>query len=596
MTRRHYPQADTARQRVTLGRLAQTCRCARFDAVFAMVILLLLSALVGAGTALSPCALPVLPALLSAGAAGGRRRPLAIVAGLSATFLLSIIGGGELLQHVGLGGSTLRDAGIAVLVVAGLAALVPSLAQRLERPLAALSRLGPRTKGDGFASGLLVGAALGFVYAPCAGPVLAAVVSISAVTGRTVAVAAAYVVGSAAVLAGIALGGRRVLEPIRRAGPLRVQRVLGAILLATAVAFAAGLDMQFETALARHTGDITVTAGLEKSGAVQDRLSDLHHGKPKFDAATSAPKAPRADLPDLGHAPDFVDTQRWFNSAPLSLHALKGRVVLVDFWTYTCINCLRTLPYLEAWDRRYRAQGLTIVGVHAPEFGFEHDAGNVARAIDTNHITYPVVQDNNLSTWKAWGNQYWPAEYLVDAKGEVRETHFGEGDYAKTEAAIRALLAERGAALTGVRAKPKDVTPVGTEATPETYVGAARAQGFVGTPPTRGTHDYAAPAGGPPVNSFALGGTWTIGDEPATAGLHATITASVRARFVYLVLSPPSATRPGAVDVVVDGRPARRVAVAQQRLYTLADFGRTSSHTIALRFARGTSAYAFTFG
>jgi cytochrome c biogenesis protein CcdA/thiol-disulfide isomerase/thioredoxin len=561
-----------------------------------MVILLLVSALVGAGTALSPCALPVLPALLGAGAAGGRRRPLAIVVGLSATFLLSIVGGGELLRHLGLGGNTLRDAGIAVLVIAGLAALAPSLADRLERPLAALSRLGPRTKGDGVWSGLLVGAALGFVYAPCAGPVLAAVASVSAVTGRTLAVALAYTAGSAAVLAAIALGGRRVLEPIRRAGPLRVQRALGAILLVTAVAFAAGLDMDFETALARHTDDITLTAGLEKSGAVQDELGDLHHNKPKFQSSTSK-TTKKADLPDLGHAPDFVDTQRWFNSAPLSLAKLRGRVVLIDFWTYTCINCLRTLPYLEAWDRRYRDQGLTIVGVHAPEFAFEHDAGNVERAIGTNHIKYPVVQDNNLSTWNAWGNQYWPAEYLVDAKGEVRETRFGEGDYGKTEAAIRALLAERGTAVTAARAKPKDVTPVGTEATPETYVGAARAQGFVGTAPKTGTNTYNPPGGAPPLNGFALGGTWTIGDEPATAGADASLTATVQARFVYLVLSPPpGGSRTGAVDVAVDGKHTKRVVVDHQKLYTLADFGRTSKHTLRLTFARGTSAYAFTFG
>jgi cytochrome c biogenesis protein CcdA/thiol-disulfide isomerase/thioredoxin len=562
-----------------------------------MVILLLLSALIGAGTALSPCALPVLPALLSAGAAGGRRRPLAIVAGLSATFLLSIVGGGELLRHAGLGGSRLRDAGIAVLVIAGVAALVPAVAQRLERPLAALSRLGPRTRGDGVASGLLVGAALGFVYAPCAGPVLAAVVSVSAVTGRTVAVALAYVAGSAAVLAAIAVGGRRVLEPIRRAGPQRVQRALGAVLLATAIAFAAGLDMQFETALARHTSDITLTAGVERSGAVQDRLRDLHGGSgPRFDTSATPPRRPHADLPDLGTAPDFVDTQRWFNSAPLSLARLKGRVVLVDFWTYTCINCLRTLPYLEAWDRRYRSQGLTVVGVHAPEFGFEHDAGNVASAIATNHIKYPVVQDNNLSTWDAWGNQYWPAEYLIDARGQVRHTHFGEGEYGQTESAIRALLAERGTTVAAARARPRGITPVGTRATPETYVGAARAQGFVGTPPAKGTRTYVAPRAAPPLNGFALGGTWTIGDEAATAGPGATLTATVQARFVYLVLSPPSASRAGAVTVTLDGGRPRRLRVDRQRLYTLAALPRTGRHALRLSFARGTSAYAFTFG
>jgi cytochrome c biogenesis protein CcdA/thiol-disulfide isomerase/thioredoxin len=559
-----------------------------------VLILVLLSAVIGAGTALSPCALPVLPALLSAGAAGGRRRPVAIVLGLSATFLLSILGGGVLLRHAGLGGETLRDAGIAVLVVAGVAALAPGVAHRLERPLAALSRLGPRRAGDGFASGLLVGAALGFVYAPCAGPVLAAVVSVSAVTGRTVAVALAYVAGSAVVLTAIAIGGRRVLEPIRRAGPLRVQRALGVVLLATAVAFVAGLDQNFETALARHTSSATLTGGLESSAGVIQRLDELRGHRGRF-APAKTTRSTASALPDLGPAPDFTGTQRWFNSAPLDLARLRGRVVLIDFWTYTCINCLRTLPYLEAWDARYRSAGLTIVGVHAPEFAFEHDAGNVARAIATNHIKYPVVQDNDLKTWDAWENQYWPAEYLIDAGGHVREAHFGEGDYAKSESAIRALLAERGAQLAARRAAPHGVTPVGTEATPETYVGAARAQGFV-TAPTAGTRTYAAPSRRLPVNAFALGGRWRIGEEPATAVSRATLAATVHARFVYLVLSPPPGGKAGAVTVRVDGGAPRRIAVRTQRLYTLASFPRTGDHRLALDFAPGTSAYAFTFG
>jgi cytochrome c biogenesis protein CcdA/thiol-disulfide isomerase/thioredoxin len=566
----------------------------------AVVILILLSAVIGAGTALSPCALPVLPALLSAGAAGGRRRPIAIVLGLSVTFLLSIVGGGELLRHVGLGGDTLRDFGIAVLVVAGVAALAPGVADRLERPLAALSRFGPKRAGDGFGSGLVVGFALGFVYAPCAGPVLAAVVSVSAVTGRTLAVALAYVAGSALVLGAIAVGGRRVLEPIRRAGPLRVQRALGVVMLATAAIFIAGLDMDFETALARHTSAATLTGGLEASGTVKDRLKDLR-GAPKFDSTNKVAAAPtkgshKSSLPDLGPAPDFTGTQDWFNSKPLTLAALRGRVVLIDFWTYTCINCLRTLPYLEAWDRRYRDEGLTIVGVHSPEFAFEHDAGNVASAIKTNHIKYPVVQDNDLKTWNAWGNQYWPAEYLIDATGHVRETRFGEGDYDKSEAAIRSLLAERGAAVGAAKAKPRDVTPVGDVATPETYVGTARADGFAGTPPTAGTKTYKLPGGKLPLNAFALGGKWDIGDEPATAVAGARLDATVKSRFVYLVLSPPSASKAGAVNVSVDGGKPRRITVDRQRLYTLASFAQTGQHALSLTFAPGTSAYAFTFG
>ena len=334
-----------------------------------MVILVLLSALIGAGTALSPCALPVLPALLSAGATGGRRRPLAIVLGLSPTFLLSIIGGGELLRHLGLGGTTLRNVGIVVLVVAGVAAIVPGIAQRLERPLAALSRLGPRRAGDGFWSGLVVGGALGFVYAPCAGPVLAAVVSVSAVTGRTVAVALAYVAGSAVMLGAIALGGRRVLEPLRRAGP--VARAAGA--RRGDAGDRARVRRRPRHALRDRARAPHVHSDADRRPGVLGRgartacatCTARRSSTPTASAPRRNGAGPKSELPDLGTAPDFTGTQRWFNTQPLSLKALRGRVVLIDFWTYTCINCLRTLPYLEAWDKRYRSAGLTIVGVHA---------------------------------------------------------------------------------------------------------------------------------------------------------------------------------------------------------------------------------------
>jgi len=564
-----------------------------------VLLLVLASVVIGAGTALSPCALPVLPALLSVGATGDRRRPVGVVVGLSVTFLLTIIGGGELLRHLGLGDTTLRDVGIAVLLVAGVAVLVPALGAVIERPLVALSRLGPRSLGTGFGGGLIVGAALGFVYAPCAGPVLAAVVSVSAVTGRTVAVALAYVGGTAAVLLAIALGGRRVLEPLRRAGRgMVVQRVLGAVMIVTAIAFVADLDMRFETALARHTSSVTLTAGLESSHALQDKLTRLHNSKPRF-AAPAPSSAPRAALPALGAAPDFTGTQKWFNTPggqPLTLAGLRGRVVLVDFWTYTCINCLRTLPYLEAWDKRYRSEGLTIVGVHAPEFGFEREAGNVARAIRTNGIRYPVVQDNDLATWNAWGNQYWPAEYLIDARGQVRHVQFGEGDYDKSEAAIRALLAERGAAVGAARAQPEGITPVSAQTTPETYVGTARAQGWVGTAPRNGQHTYTAPSGALPLSRFQLGGTWRIDAAHATAVASATITAHVQARFVYLVLSPPPGRRSGEVDVHLDGGAPTVVHVTTQRLYQLVGRPTDGDHTVRLDVSPGTSAYAFTFG
>jgi thiol-disulfide isomerase/thioredoxin len=313
-------------------------------------------------------------------------------------------------------------------------------------------------------------------------------------------------------------------------------------------------------------------------------------------AAARHPMAPR--LPRLGPAPDFTGTQRWFNtpgSRPLTLRQLRGRVVLVDFWTYTCINCIRTLPYLKAWDARYRADGLTIVGVHSPEFDFEKDAGNVQAAIHQNGLRYPVVQDNDLKTWGAWGNQYWPAEYLIDATGQVREAHFGEGEYGQTEAAIRALLKEAGARRLGGDAKPRGVVHPSLTATPETYLGLARAERFLPGPSVAGVHDYAGYRGPLPLSHFALAGTWDLGEEAATAVSGASLTASVAGKDVYLVLSPPSG-HAGHVQVALDGGPPHTIAIDRQRLYHLVSEPRYGRHRLALRFEPGVSAYAFTFG
>ena len=545
-----------------------------------MGLLLIFALLAGAGTALSPCVLPVLPALLSAGATGGRRRPLGIVIGLAATFTVTVALLAKVVSGVGLGDTVLRDLAIAVLLVFGIALAVPSLAARIEAPLSRLARFGPTDGGDGFLSGLTVGAALGFVYTPCAGPILAAVISVGATTGttlRTLLIALAYAAGSAIVLLALMLGGRRILPRT-----LNVQRVLGAILIATAVAMTAQLDVRAEKAIAEHAPNANLAAGLEDSGAVGRRLNRIRP-RPKF-AERAAATGPRSKLPVLGTAPDFTGTQRWFNSGPLSLAALRGRVVLIDFWTYTCINCIRTLPYLKAWDAHYRRAGLTIVGVHSPEFSFEKDAGNVQRAIASFGIRYPVVQDNHLATWSAWGNQYWPAEYLVDARGRVRHVHFGEGDYDQSEAAIRSLLGERDGRLGGM-ARPRDPFTISALTTPETYVGSARAERWVPSPPRDGTHTYIAPSS-VPTSHFALGGTWRVTPEDATAVHDATLTAHVHARHVYLVLGGNGSVQVGP----------RTIRVTRQRLYTLADYPRGGEHVLRLRFTPGVSAFAFTFG
>jgi cytochrome c biogenesis protein CcdA/thiol-disulfide isomerase/thioredoxin len=576
-----------------------------------MILLVLFAFVAGAGTALSPCVLPVLPALLASAGSGGRRRPLGVIAGLTATFTIAIVALASLVDGVGLPGGTVRTLAVVVLLGFGVALLVPSLAARVEAPLSRLARFGPRGRGDGFWSGVLVGGGLGFVYAPCAGPILAAVVSVSATqgaSGELVAVALGYAAGSALVLLLIAYGGRRLLDRLRAAGRgPAVQRVLGAVMVATAVAVATDLDVRFQTALADDFPEAVVnpTRALERSDAVEERLADLR-GRPRFEETAKRPRM--AGLPVLGSAPDFTGNDEWFNTranGPLNLDGLRGRVVLIDFWTYTCINCIRTLPYLRAWDERYRDDGLTIVGVHTPEFVFEREAENVREAIAANRIRYPVAQDNEFATWNAWGNRYWPAKYLIDARGRVRYAHFGEGAYVETEAAIRALLAEAGRDRLGEMASVRVESADPELVTPETYLGHERAEGFVPGPPRPGYGVYEAPDELRPV-SFALSGEWYVGQESATAVRDARIEARVTARKVFLVLSSKGG-RPRDVQVLLDGRPvadgeagedvrAGRATVREERLYRLVSLPRVEDRRLTLRVPAGVTGYAFTFG
>ncbi|HEV3046815.1 MAG TPA: cytochrome c biogenesis protein CcdA [Solirubrobacteraceae bacterium] len=604
-----------------------------------MLILLGFAILAGAGTALSPCALPVLPALLSAGGAGGRRRPLGVVLGLSVTFTVTIVGLASVVDGVGLGEDPLRDISIVVLLAFGVALLFPDVAARLEAPLSRFSRFGVRiigrNDGDGFGSGLIVGAALGFIYTPCASPILAAVISASAATDKKILPAIAYAAGSAAVLLALALGGRRVFERVRKAGRgPALGRALGVVMILTGVAILTHLDVSFDQLIAEKIPNVNLTASLECSKAVTGRLHELTGHDTKFipangnadcegahtsmihaaahDASQATLLADAQTLPDLGTAPEFSETEDWFNTGkigqqgpPLTLPALRGHVVLVDFWTYTCINCIRTLPYLKAWNAAYAKDGLTIVGVETPEFQFEKDAANVQNAIGQFGLRYPVVQDNNMGTWNAYGNEYWPADYLIDAKGQVRYATFGEGDYDKTETAIRALLAEAGAQVGG-KSHPTDVVVPSEVATPESYTGTARAQGFV-KGPFDGTHDYGPPpAHGLALNDLAYSGTWKIGAQPAEAVSDAGLSLHFKAKNAYLVLSSQN-ERPMHVRVMLDGRPISAadsgadvhdgiVTVRRQRLYWLVALRGDQSHELELQFENGLTAYDFTFG
>jgi cytochrome c biogenesis protein CcdA/thiol-disulfide isomerase/thioredoxin len=591
----------------------------------------------GAGTAITPCVLPVVPALLSASATGGRRRPIGIVVGLAITFTIAIVLLAQLVKGIGLASSAARDLAVVVLIVFGIVLLIPGLAERVQAPLSRLGRFGPKTRGDGFWSGLVVGGALGFVCAPCAGPILAAVTSVSASTGASaqiVLVAVSYSVGLAAVMLLYGLGGRAVLDRIRRrARGHVVERTLGAVLLLTGLAMATNLDVRFEEALAKDTSLPAVfvdpTRSLENSNAVQNRLASIRPAsrfaeRQKADASAapaadqlgvSIPGVKTPSLPVLGHAPNFTETQDWFNTPgdrPLTMAGLRGKVVLVDFWTYTCINCIRTLPFVKGLYATYHRYGLEVVGIEAPEFTFEQEASNVQQAIDSDGIHYPVVQDNLLGTWNAYRNAYWPAEYFVDSAGNVRHTQFGEGNYKEDEAVVRELLFEAGAKHLPPPMTAAAIMPSGELGTPETYLDSDRSQGCPAAdscfaqPLDPGVHTYPG-AGGLDLNEWALKGTWNVGSQsitPTTAG--ATIEGGVQAAHVYLVMTS-AGNVPRTGRVLLAGKPIPNqdagadvhngsFTVTGQRLYSLVSLPSDAQFAVTVEVPPGVRAYDFTFG
>jgi cytochrome c biogenesis protein CcdA/thiol-disulfide isomerase/thioredoxin len=540
-----------------------------------MALAVVFAFVAGLITAVSPCVLPVLPIVLAAGVGERKRRPFAIIAGLAVSFFVSILFATWVLDKLGLPNDLLRNISIALLFLIAVVLIVPQVGEWIERPLARLSR---RPSGD-LGGGFLLGCALGLVFVPCAGVALAYVTA-SAASGefglKALLVAAAYTLGFSLVLLAVALGGRAASQRLR-AGVERFRIAFGAIIAAVAVALVFNLDED----LAKVSFP---TSGL---------LDDLgkHHFKRGENVTERKPIRAPADadaLPDYGRAPDFAGIDRWLNSRPLTMAQLRGKVVLIDFWTYSCINCLRTLPHLEAWDRMYRKAGLVIVGVHTPEFAFEHVPSNVRSATKRLGVRYPVALDNDYGTWNAYGNQYWPAEYLIDRQGHVRHAHFGEGEYNITEENIRSLLGEKPASPAADRLH--DLTPSGP-ITPESYLGYGRIDRFTGSkihPDKEATYAFPAALG---RDDFAYAGRWTVRVQRIVAGEDARLELRYYARKVFLVLGGK-----GTVHVLVDGRPHGVVHVNSDRLYTLVDRDSIDDAVLELRFSPGVSAYAFTFG
>jgi cytochrome c biogenesis protein CcdA/thiol-disulfide isomerase/thioredoxin len=545
-----------------------------------VLVLLGIGFLAGFVTAMSPCVLPVLPILLAGGASG--RKPLRIIAGLVVSFVVFTLFATWLLDKLGLPDDLLRNIAIGLLFLVAATLLFPPLAAVLERPFAGLTRF--RAGGGGF----LLGASLGLVFVPCAGPVLATIAAVAAtnhVGGRAIALTLAYAAGAAVPLLLIAYGGQGLGRRLRADAP-RVRFVSGIVIGLVALAIAFNQDSRFQTALPGYTE--ALQKHVEDTATARHQLGKVTGTKARKPAAVTTAASPGKPLklPIYGMAPPLNPSGDWFNSKPLTLNDLRGKVVLIDFWTYSCINCLRTLPHLESWYRTYHRDGLAIIGIHTPEFAFEHVASNVSAAVKRLGIHYPVVQDNKYGTWTNYSNQYWPAHYLIDRQGRIRDYHFGEGGYGETEQAIRTLLGVSTDAAAVADATPTEIT------TPETYLGYGRLDPsrFADRLVTDRDHTYPGTVS-LPGDHFAYSGSWKVEEERIVAGRGARLSLHFRAKNVYLVLGGK-----GDVDVSVGGKPASTVHVNAYKLYTLRSSPRFASARLDLRFTPGVQAYAFTFG
>jgi cytochrome c biogenesis protein CcdA/thiol-disulfide isomerase/thioredoxin len=554
-----------------------------------MLILVPIAFAAGVITAFTPCILPVLPIVLAGGAGAGTRRPYAIAAGLITTFTAFLLAGAWLWGLIGISAKHQIQIGAALLLALALTLIVPKVGELVERPFLFVTR---RRAGD-LGGGFFLGASLGLVFIPCGGPVLATLTANAAtdrVGGWIVAIAIAYAAGAAVPLLAIAHGSRGLAARFRQHA--QAVRVAGGVLMAAAaVVIYQGWAENLQTKVPGYAQ--WVQDAIEGNSAAKTRLDRLG-GKSNAvfvprgqQLASQLGKVP---LKDYGTAPDVHDISAWINSRPLSLNGLRGKVVLVDFWTYSCINCLRTLPYLKAWDARYRSKGLVILGVHTPEFAFEHDLGNVREAVKRLGIDYPVALDNGYGTWKAYSNNYWPADYLVDQAGRVRDVHFGEGDYAKTERNIRLLLEAGKAGRLPQPERDTDRTPLEIR-TPESYLGYLRIGNYTGSPlRTDRPAAYRFPAS-LTQDSYAYAGTWKVEGERIVAEDDARLRLNFTARTVHLVL-----TGRGLVTVELNGKPQATVRVNGDRLYTLVAQEHAADGLLELGFTPGLAAYAFTFG
>jgi cytochrome c biogenesis protein CcdA/thiol-disulfide isomerase/thioredoxin len=567
----------------------------------------------GVLTILSPCILPVLPFVFARADQPFRRSGLPLLVGMALTFSVVAIAaafGGHWIVRLNQGG---RYVAMLVFLVLGVSLLFPSLAEVLSRPLVnAGSKLQGRPSSEGgIGKSFVLGVSTGLLWAPCAGPILGLILTGAALQGpgvRSSFLLLSFALGAATSLGVALFAGNKVFSALKRSLSFEVwiRRGLGVAVIMGVVAIGLGWD----------TNLLTKFSFVNTAKAEEHLIDRLRPEKPaSVLAASAADTQPKLD--DEGPFPDLSGAVSWLNSPPLSSKSLKGKVVLIDFWTYSCINCLRALPYVEGWAAKYKDAGLVVIGVHTPEFAFEKERSNVEKAVRDLKVTYPVAIDSDYAIWKAFNNEYWPAHYFIDGKGRIRYHHYGEGEYDESEQVIRQLLKQNGAQLGA--AQPISVSAAGAEAasdtadrgSPETYVGYHRAEHFASTEKiAQDSKRVYAPQPRLSLNQWALSGSWKVGEESAVLqAAPGKIIFRFHARDLHLVLGPAKDGKPVRFTVKLDGTAPGddhgvdtdtngSGTVQGHRLYQLIrQKGPVEDRTFEIEFLDpGVQAFAFTFG
>lgn len=577
-----------------------------------MTILLFFAFLAGIVTVLSPCVLPVLPALLSAGGGKGHLRPIGIVCGLIFSFTFFTLTLTTLVHLTGISPDFLRYLAIGLIALFGLLMIFPALGERFAQATSGVADLGQSVQeksklfGSGFWSGFILGIALGLVWTPCAGPILAAIttlVATSALTWSTFLLTLAYSLGAAIPMFLIIYGGKKILSSSKSLSKHAegIRKGFGFLMILGAVAIALHYDVKFQQIAIQYVplinieNNLVVRKELEKLQEANSAVSNTKFILPTEESLAKE----RVALPKIAAAPELIGITGWVNTEPLTLQELRGKVILIDFWTYSCINCIRTFPYLKEWYAKYKDAGFVIVGVHTPEFEFEKNINNVKEATQRFGLLYPIAIDSDFKTWQNFNNRFWPAHYLVDQNGIVRSFHFGEGAYQETENEIRSLLDMPPLKEQEERISRRPITP-------ETYLGSARAAAYVNRIQSdkNVSYHYEGPL---KDDQVGLKGNWLVNAEKITSmGESSSLDLNFLATRVYLVMD---ADKSQLVTVYLDDQPLEKryytadmndkgqIAVKEPRKYDAINLkGQYGRHKLTLKAPKGVSMYAFTFG